>query len=120
DYVQAGVQGIAIGSNDLTQLVLGIDRDHPQMQAAFDQHHPAVMRAIQHLIQTAEQLGIPCSICGQAPSQYPEIIEALVRWGITAISVDASEVTRVYEAIERAEQRILLEAVRKGEGSDRP
>ncbi|NJR65217.1 MAG: phosphoenolpyruvate synthase [Leptolyngbyaceae cyanobacterium CRU_2_3] len=97
DYVQAGVQGIAIGINDLTQLLLGVDRDHPQMQPAFNQRHPAVMRTIQHLIQTAQQLGIPCSICGQAPNQPIETIEALVRWGITAISVDLSEVERVHQ-----------------------
>jgi pyruvate, water dikinase len=104
DYVQAGVQGIAIGSNDLTQLILGIDRDHPQMQPAFDQHHPAVMRAMQHLIQTSRQLGIPCSLCGQMPRQHLEAIESLIRWGITAISVDASDVAQVYRAIERAER----------------
>jgi pyruvate, water dikinase len=119
DYVRAGVQGIAIGSNDLTQLLLGIDRDHPQMQTAFDQHHPAVMRALQHLIQTAQQLEIPCSICGQAASQYPEIIESLIRWGITSISVDPSDVETAHETIARAEQRILLEAARKGEAPQR-
>ena len=112
DYVQAGVQGIAIGSNDLTQLLLGVDRDHPQMQTAFDPHHPAVMRAFQHLIQTAQQLEIPCSICGQAVSQYPEIIESLIRWGITSLSVDPSDVETVHRAIACAEQRILLETAK--------
>jgi pyruvate,water dikinase len=110
DYVRAGVQGIAIGTNDLTQLLLGVDRDHPQMQTVFDQHHPAVMRALQYLIQTAQQLGIPCSICGEAVSQHIEIIESLIRWGITSLSIDPQDVDRVHEAIARAEQRILLEA----------
>ncbi|MBI4783483.1 MAG: phosphoenolpyruvate synthase [Oscillatoriophycideae cyanobacterium NC_groundwater_1537_Pr4_S-0.65um_50_18] len=110
DYVRAGVQGIAIGTNDLTQLLLGVDRDHPQMQTVFDQHHPAVMRALQYLIQTAQQLGIPCSICGEAVSQHIEIIESLIRWGITSLSIDPQDIERVHAAIARSEQRILLEA----------
>ncbi|NJO42886.1 MAG: hypothetical protein HC769_26590 [Cyanobacteria bacterium CRU_2_1] len=112
DYIQAGVQGISIGSNDLTQLLLGVDRDHPQMAAAFDQHHPAVMRTIQQIIQTARHAGIPCCLCGQAPSRHPEMIDALVRWGVTGISVAPGDVEWVYGAIARAEQRLLLEAAR--------
>lgn len=112
DYVQAGVQGISIGSNDLTQLLLGVDRDHPQMSPAFDQRHPAVLRAIQQLIQTARQVGISCSICGQAPSQYPELVEMLVRWGISSISVSPDAVEKTHEAIARAERSLLLEAAR--------
>ncbi|MBW4658661.1 MAG: hypothetical protein KME15_08305 [Drouetiella hepatica Uher 2000/2452] len=105
DYVRAGVQGIAIGSNDLTQLLLGVDRDHPRMQTAFNPNHPSVMRAFQHLIQTAHQLGIPCSICGQAVSQYPKIIESLIRWGITSISVDSADLRWVRDAIALAESK---------------
>jgi pyruvate, water dikinase len=112
DYVQAGVQGISIGSNDLTQLLLAVDRDHPQMSPAFDQRHPAVLRAIQQLIQTARQVGIPCSICGQAPSHYPELVEMLVRWGISSISVSPDAVEKTHEAIARAERSLLLEAAR--------
>ncbi|MBW4513774.1 MAG: hypothetical protein KME11_00950 [Timaviella obliquedivisa GSE-PSE-MK23-08B] len=102
DYVAAGVQGIAIGSNDLTQLMLGVDREHSGMAIAFDQHHPAMMRTFQQLITGAQQAGIPCTLCGQAASQYPEMIEALVNWGITAISVSPGEVEQVQEAIARA------------------
>lgn len=112
DYVEAGVQGIAIGTNDLTQLLLGIDRDQADLAIAFDQHHPAVLRAIRQLVEVSQQLGIPCSICGQAPSQYPDLIDALVRWGITAISVSPSDVAPTQRAIARAEQRLLLEAAR--------
>lgn len=113
DYVKAGVQGIAIGTNDLTQLLLGVDRDQSQMAAAFDSQHPAVMRAVQQLIQTAKQQGIPTSICGQAPAQYPDVIEHLVRWGIDSISVSLDAVESTYRAIARAEQRIILEASRR-------
>jgi len=102
DYVAAGVQGIAIGSNDLTQLMFGVDREHPEMAIAFDQRHPAMLRAFQQLITGAQQAGIPCTLCGQAASQHPEMIEALVHWGITAISVSPGEVEQVYGAIARA------------------
>ncbi|PSB05402.1 hypothetical protein C7B76_31575 [filamentous cyanobacterium CCP2] len=113
DYIAAGVQGVSIGSNDLTQLLLGIDRDQPELSFAFDAHHPAVMRAIEQIIQTARQAQIPCSICGQLTSQYPEVIESLVRWGITAISVDWNEIEPTHQAIVRAEHRLLLEAARR-------
>lgn len=113
EFVQAGVQGIAIGSNDLTQLILGVDRDSGPMASAFDERQPAVMAAIVQLIQQAQQAGIPCSICGQAPVRYPELIESLIRWGITSISVEPDAIAATHEAIVRAERRLLLEAVRQ-------
>nr|WP_242047370.1 putative PEP-binding protein [Coleofasciculus sp. FACHB-SPT36] len=113
DYVKAGVQGISIGTNDLTQLLLGVDRDQAQMAAAFDERHPAVTQAIAQLIQMAKQAGIPCCICGQAPAQYPELIDRLVQWGIPSISVELDAVERTYNAIARAEQRLLLAAARR-------
>ncbi|MBD3883327.1 phosphoenolpyruvate synthase [Phormidium tenue FACHB-886] len=100
DYVSAGVQGIAIGTNDLTQLLLGVDRDHPQLATAFNPEHPAVLRAIQQLIQTAKQLNIPCHLCGQVT---PAMVEAAVSWGVTGISVEPSQVELMREAIARAE-----------------
>jgi pyruvate,water dikinase len=113
EYVKAGVQGISIGTNDLTQLILGIDRDQGHLARTFDERHPAVMGAISQLIQMANNAGIPCSICGQAPAIYPEIIENLIRWGITSISVEPEAVSRTYQAIARAEKRIILEAARR-------
>ncbi|NJN88813.1 MAG: phosphoenolpyruvate synthase [Leptolyngbyaceae cyanobacterium SL_7_1] len=113
DYVQAGVQGISIGSNDLTQFILAVDRDHPQMATAFDQRHPAVLRAIQQLVQTARQHGIPCSICGQVPTQHPELIADFVRWGLSAISVSQDALEQTQRAIARAEQTLLLDTMRR-------
>ncbi|MDM9381208.1 PEP/pyruvate-binding domain-containing protein [Chlorogloeopsis sp. ULAP01] len=113
EYVKAGVQGISIGTNDLTQLLLGVDREQGQLAQAFDERHPAVMSAIAQLIRTAKEGGIPCSICGQAPALYPEIIESLVQWGITSISVEPEAFSRTYQAIARAEKSLLLEAARR-------
>lgn len=97
DYVAAGVQGITIGTNDLTQLLLGVDRDHPRMAAAFNPYHPAVVRAIQQLVQTARQLDISCNICGQALNRHPDFVRRLIEWGITAISVEPNE----WEAVDQ-------------------
>lgn len=113
EYVSAGVQGIAIGTNDLTQLLLGVDRDLGPLASNLNASHPAVMGAIEQLIPMARQAGIPCSICGQALAMYPELIDALVRWGITSISVDINAVVHTRQAIARAEQRLLLSAARR-------
>lgn len=113
DYVKAGVQGISIGSNDLTQLLLAADRDREPLNSSLNGRHPAVKRALKQLVETARSVGIPCSICGQAPVQYPELIDPLVQWGITSISVDVNDVERTYQAIARAEQRLILEAARQ-------
>jgi pyruvate, water dikinase len=112
-FVAAGVQGISIGTNDLTQLLLGVDRDYPPLAKSFDERHPAVLQAIAHLIQLAQKYNIPCSICGEAPARYPELIERLVEWGITSISVDLNAVETTYRTIARAEQRLLLRNVRQ-------
>ncbi|OUL29374.1 phosphoenolpyruvate synthase [Nostoc sp. T09] len=113
EYVKAGVAGISIGTNDLTQLLLGVDREQEQLARRFNELHPAVMGAIAQLIQMSKDAGIPCAICGQAPALYPEIIDRLVQWGITAISVEPEAVERTYQAIARAEQRLILEAARR-------
>jgi pyruvate, water dikinase len=116
DYVQAGVQGISIGTNDLTQLLLGVDRDQSEMATSFNENHPAVKRAITYLLKTARQLNIPCSICGAAPVQHPGFIDHLIQQGITSISVDASAVEATHQAIARAELRLLVERAQRGEG----
>ncbi len=108
DFVQAGVQGISIGSNDLSQLLFGADRDLPELAATFDSQHPAMMRVLYHLITTAKQSGIPCSICGHAPSQFPDLIDALVSWGISSISVTPDAIERSYQRIAQVEQKIRV------------
>jgi pyruvate,water dikinase len=113
EYIKAGVAGISIGTNDLTQLLLGVDREKGQLAPRLDERHPAVMGAIAQLIKMAKDGGIPCSICGQAPALYPEIIDQLVEWGITSISVEPEALARTYQAIARAEQRLILAAARR-------
>jgi pyruvate, water dikinase len=111
-FVRAGVQGIAIGSNDLTQWLFGIDRDRLESQQ-FNALHPALLAAIEQIIRLTKAEDIPCSICGQAPVLYPELIDRLIEWGIDSISVEPEAVERTYRAIARAEQRLLLKALGK-------
>ena len=104
-YAQAGVQGIAIGSNDLTQLLLAVDRDQPVIASAYDERHPVVRLALGYLVQEARRLGLACSICGQAPVRHPDLIADLVAWGITSISVEAAALPFTLEAVWQAEQQ---------------
>jgi len=112
-YAALGIAGISIGSNDLTQLVLGADRDSAQLAELFDERDPAVVDYLEQLIPRARELGLKTSICGQAPSVYPEYVDLLVRAGIDAISVNPDVVTRTRGLIDAAERRVLLEAARR-------
>ncbi len=105
------VDGFSIGSNDLTQLVLGVDRDSGLLykMGYFDERDPAVLRALEMLIDAAKRNGITVSICGQAPSVYPELVEFLVRKGIDSISVNPDAVVRVRRLVASIEKKILLE-----------
>lgn len=112
DYCTAGISGVSIGSNDLTQLMLGVDRDSEALAVLFDERDPAVLGAIHDIIQTCRRLGLTSSICGQAPSEYPDLCEQLVRWGITSISVNPDALAYTRRLIAAAEQRVLLERAR--------
>jgi pyruvate,water dikinase len=113
-YAQLGIVGISIGSNDLTQLMLGADRDSELLAELFDERDPAVADYLRELIPRARGLGLKTSICGQAPSVHPEYAELLVRAGIDAISVNIDAVDRTRRLVAAAERRILLEAARGG------
>ncbi len=111
-YAELGVAGISVGSNDLTQLLLGADRDSELLAATFDERDHAVVSYLQELIPKARRLGLRTSICGQAPSVHPEYAELLVRAGIDAISVNMDVVERTRGLIASAEARVLLDAAR--------
>lgn len=109
-YAEMGVAGISIGSSDLTQLLLGADRDSARVADAFDERDPAVTGYIAELLSRARELGLRTAICGQASSVHPEYAELLVRNGIDAISVDLDAVERARELIDAAERRLGSEA----------
>ena len=105
--------GFSIGSNDLTQLTLGVDRDSPilpsQDQRYFDERDPAVMRAMVHLIRVAHEHGVTVSICGQGPSVYPEMSEMLVRAGIDSVSANPDMVIWTRKVVAGVERKVIME-----------
>lgn len=113
EYIQAGVQGIAIGTNDLTQLLLGADRNQVQFKTMFEKSHPAVKSAISQLLSTAKKFNLPTLIYAHHPAIDDELIDQLVRWGVTGISVEPMLLEKMYQAIARSEKRLLLEAARQ-------
>jgi pyruvate,water dikinase len=117
-YAELGVAGIWIGSNDLTQLMLGADRDSEVVAEVFDERDEAVTEYLGRLIRRAHELGLQTSICGQAPSVYPEYAELLVRAGIDAISVNIDAVDRARRLIAAAERRVMVEAALRAGGTD--
>lgn len=105
------VDGYSIGSNDLTMLTLGCDRDNDTVAHIFDERDLAVRRSVKHLIDVAHSEGKTVSICGQAPSVYPEFAEFLVKSGIDSMSVNPDTVKFTKKMVAQVEQKIMLDAL---------
>ena len=106
EFIGVGIDGVSIGSNDLTQLTLGIDRDSSKLAETFDERNEAVMISIEKVVRTCKALGVTCGICGQAPSVYPEITEKLVEWGCTSVSVSPDMIDVTRDIIANAEAKL--------------
>ncbi len=111
------VDGFSIGSNDLTMLVLGCDRDNDTVQHIYDERNLAVKRAIRHLIDVAHAHGKTVSICGQAPSVYPELCEFLIKSGIDSISVNPDAVIATKHMAAQIEKRMIMDNI-SGRGKE--
>jgi len=107
-FIEEGIDGISIGSNDLTQLTLGIDRDNEHMADEFDERDEAVSLSIEHVIKACRAHHITCSICGQAATTYPEVAELMVREGATSVSVSPDSVIKTRKLVASVEKKILL------------
>lgn len=99
NFIKVGIDGVSIGSNDLTMLILGVDRDNEEVAMEFDERDRAVMWALERIIKVAKRNGITASICGQAPSNFPHMVEELVKWGITSISVSPDAISETRKTI---------------------
>ncbi len=109
DQFNKFVDGYSIGSNDLTMLVMGCDRDNDTVSHLFDERNLAVKRTIRHLIEVAHREGKTVSICGQAPSVYSDFTEFLIKSGIDSISVNPDAVKATKKLVAQVEQRIMLD-----------
>jgi pyruvate,water dikinase len=109
DQFNQYIDGYSIGSNDLTMLLLGLDRNNDTVASLFDERNLTVKRAIAHLITAAHKDGKTVSICGQAPSQYPEFTEFLIQQGIDYVSVNPDMVKTTKHNVAHFEQRVLLD-----------
>jgi pyruvate,water dikinase len=106
DFIKVGIDGVSIGSNDLTMLIEGTDRDNSEVATEFNEMRPAVLWAFERVIKKCNDAGITSSICGQAPSEYEDLVKKLVRWGITSVSINPDSIDRVRGIVSEAEKEI--------------
>jgi pyruvate,water dikinase len=112
-FIEEGIDGVSFGTNDYTMLILGLDRNDAAVQEVYDERNLAVLRLISHVIQICRAHGVTTSICGQAPSNYPEYLEFLLREGATSVSVNPDVVNRTRLMVASLEQKLVLEELRR-------
>ncbi|KKU80668.1 MAG: Phosphoenolpyruvate synthase [Candidatus Gottesmanbacteria bacterium GW2011_GWA1_47_8] len=106
DYVKVGIDGISIGSNDLTMLTLGVDRDNESVAVDYDERDPAALWMFETAIKKAHKLGITSSMCGQAPSEYSDLTRKLIEWGISSVSVSPDVIEKTRDIVAECERRL--------------
>lgn len=111
EFIKVGIDGVSIGSNDLTMLTLGVDRDNAQLAEVFDEFNPAVTWMIENTIKTCIKNKVTCSICGQAASSNSELLEKLIQWGITSVSVNPDAIERTRALVYEMERRKVKKRV---------
>jgi len=89
-------------------LILGVDRDNYKVANIYDERNDAVMMALEKIVRTCAENDVTCSICGQAPSEFPELVERLVTWGVTSVSVNPDVIDQTREIVFNAEKKVLL------------
>lgn len=105
EFIKIGIDGVSVGSNDLTMLMLGVDRDNQEIAHLYNERNPAVLWALEKIVKTCVAHQITCSICGQAPSDYPDLVEKLVQWGVTSLSLNPDAVDRTREFVFEIEKK---------------
>jgi pyruvate,water dikinase len=112
--------GFSIGSNDLTQLTLGVDRDSQFVSRLYDERNDAVYDSLRHVIRVAKEKKVKIGICGQAPSDYPEFAQFLVREGIDSISLNPDSLLKTSVAIAETEEQLRKPAAKKPAARSKP
>ncbi len=109
EFCREGIDGVSFGTNDLTMLVLGVDRNDTSVQEIYDERNLGVLRAIAYTMAVCRKYGVTTSICGQAPSVYPDYLEFMIRCGCTSISVNPDTVVSARRGVAMIEQKIQME-----------
>jgi pyruvate,water dikinase len=113
EFIKIGIDGVSIGTNDLTMMLLGVDRDSEEVASVYDERTPVVLNLLEYIVKTCQKYGITSSICGQAPSDYPEIAERLVKAGITSLSVTPDVIDRTRQIVFDVERKLFKEKSKK-------
>ncbi|WP_290596684.1 MULTISPECIES: pyruvate, water dikinase [unclassified Archaeoglobus] len=111
DLINEGIDFVSLGTNDLTQYTLAVDRNNENVAYLYDETHPAVMKLIERTIRICKKHGVKSSICGQAGS-YPHVVEKLVEFGIDSVSANPDAVQKIREVVARVERKIILDKIR--------
>jgi len=117
DFIKEGINFVSLGTNDLTQYTIAIDRNNELVSKYYKEDHPAVLKLVEHVIKTCKKHGIKTSICGQAGSR-PHIVEKLVEWGIDSVSANIDAVETIRRVVARTEQKVILNFIRKSHISE--
>ncbi|ADP76928.1 phosphoenolpyruvate synthase [Methanothermus fervidus DSM 2088] len=112
DFIKAGIDFVSLGTNDLTQYVLAIDRNNELVSHLYSEEHPAVMKLVKNVIKKCKKASVKTSICGQAGST-PHIVEKLVEYGIDSVSANIDSVEEIRDVVARQEKKLVLKAARK-------
>jgi pyruvate, water dikinase len=113
DFIDEGIDGVSIGTNDLTMLTLGVDRDNAKVANVYNELDPAVLWSLEKIVTTCKKRKITCSVCGQAPSEYPQLVEKLVKWGVTSVSVSPDVLEKTRGIVYNAEHKLVSEKSKK-------
>jgi len=110
EFCKEGIDFVSFGTNDLTQLTLGIDRNNTKISSLFSELHPAVLRQLKHVIEVTKSYNIESSICGEAGSN-PEMVKILVGYGIKSVSCNIDAIDKIRSAVFEKEKEILEETL---------
>ena len=111
DFIDVGIDFASLGTNDLTQYTLAVDRNNELVAKNYSEEHPAVLKLIERTIRKCREAGVKSSICGQAGSK-PHIVEKLVEIGISSVSANTDAVAEVRRTVAKSEQKLILDAAR--------